>query len=85
MPTRLNTLVEFKLAKNTRLKDTLLKQVEIYQKASDSKKAIKVIFYFTKEERDRVLRILDELKRQDEKNIVLINARNDDKISASKA
>jgi len=80
-----STLVEFKLAKNSRLKDNLVKQVEIYQKASDSKKAIKVIFYFTKGERDRVIRILEELKLQDEKNIVLINARNDDKISASKA
>lgn len=80
-----STLVEFKLASNTRLKDNLLKQVEIYQKASDAKQAIKVILYFTIEQKERVLRILEELKMSDDKNIVLINARVDDKISASKA
>jgi len=80
-----STLVEFKLASNSRLKDNLAKQVEIYQKASDAKKAIKAILYFTKEQRERVLRILEELKMTDDENIVLINARNDDKPSASKA
>jgi hypothetical protein len=80
-----STLVEFKLAANSHLKGNLEKQVEIYQKASDAKRAIKVILYFTKEQKDRVIRILDELKISDEKNIVLINARNDDKVSASKA
>ena len=37
------TLVEFKLAKNTQLKKNLEKQVEIYKKASDTKKALKVV------------------------------------------
>ncbi len=80
-----STLVEFKLAKNSRLRDNLQKQVEIYQKASDSEKAIKVILYFSQQERDRVIRILEELNLKDHKDIVLINARNDDKPSASKA
>ncbi len=80
-----STLVEFKLASNTHLKANLEKQVEIYQKASDAKRAIKVILYFSAEERQRALRILDELKLSDNKDIVLINARKDDKISASKA
>jgi len=80
-----STLVEFKLASNTHLKNNLLKQVEIYQKASDAKQGIKVILYFTMEQRERVLRILEELKMADDENIVLINARADDKISASKA
>lgn len=80
-----STLVEFKLAKNSRLRDNLQKQVEIYQKASDSKKAIKVILYFTDQEKQRAIKILDELQLTKDENIVLINARNDDKPSASKA
>lgn len=80
-----STLVEFKLARNSRLRDNLEKQVEIYQKASDAKKALKVILYFTESEYARVMKILEELKLLDDKNIILINARDDDKISASKA
>jgi hypothetical protein len=80
-----STLVEFKLAKNSRLKDNLQKQVEIYQKASDSNRAIKVIMYFSQQEKERAIRILEELNLRDHKDIVLINARNDDKPSASKA
>ncbi len=80
-----STLVEFKLASNSRLKDNLEKQVEIYQKASDAKKSIKVILYFTREQKERILRILEELKLSKAENIVLVNARNDDKPSASKA
>ena len=82
---RESTLVEFKLANNSRLKDNLEKQVEIYQKASDATRSIKVILYFTREQRDRALRILEELKLSRAENIILINARNDDKPSASKA
>jgi hypothetical protein len=63
----------------------LEKQVEIYQKASDAQNAIKVILYFTQAQKERVTRVLDELKLTREQNIVLINARNDDKPSASKA
>jgi len=63
----------------------LEKQVEIYQKASDAKVAIKVILYFTSTQKERVVAVLSELNLSNEKNIVLINARNDDKPSASKA
>ena len=55
------TLVEFKLAKNTHLKSNLEKQTKIYEKASDAGRSIKVIFYFTNQELDRVNRILREL------------------------
>jgi hypothetical protein len=79
------TLVEFKLAKNSQLKRNLEKQVAIYEKASDTQKSIKVILYFSQDELDRVLRIMDELKIRGDKNIILIDARNDNKPSASKA
>ena len=56
-----STLVEFKLASNSKLKNNLAKQVEIYKAASDSKRAIKVIMYFSAEEELKVISILNDL------------------------
>jgi hypothetical protein len=85
MGSRDKTVVEFKLASNSQLKRNLQKQVEIYQKASDAKSAIKVIVYFTRDELERVERILKELNLSGDKNIVLVDARQDNKPSGSKA
>lgn len=79
------TLVEFKLASNSKLKQNLNTQVEVYQAANTTKKAIKVIIYFSTYELDRVEKILKELKLQEGKNLVLIDARNSNKPSASNA
>lgn len=79
------TIVEFKLAKNTQLERNLEKQTEIYQKASDAKSAIKVIVFFSDAERMRVAKILKRLKLVDHRDIVLIDARADNKPSGSKA
>lgn len=78
------TLIEFKLASNTKLKQNLQKQVEIYKRAHDTDKEIKAILYFTKEEKERVEKILEKLKLLSQKYVVLIDARNDNKISASR-
>lgn len=79
------TIVEFKLAKNTHLKKNLAKQTELYQRASDARTGLKVIVYFTAEELERVEAILKELGLYGAKNIVLIDARLDNKPSGSKA
>lgn len=79
------TLVEFKLAKNTKLKSNLEKQVAIYEKANDTHTSIKVILFFTEDEHEKVIRCLNELGIRDNKNIVLIDARSDNKPSASTA
>jgi hypothetical protein len=79
------TLVEMKLAKNTGLERNLEKQLPIYQAASDAKNGIKVIIYFSESERLRVEAILRKLKLDGHKDIVLIDARNDNKPSGSKA
>ena len=79
------TLVEFKLAKNTQLERNLQKQAEIYQKASDAEVTIKVIIYFSASERARVENILSKLKLTGHTNIVIIDARRDNKPSGSKA
>jgi hypothetical protein len=79
------SLVEFKLASNKQLKANLQKQVEIYQKAGRAPKALKVITFFTESEGFRVERILAELKMSGSRYIILIDARRDNKPSASKA
>lgn len=77
-----STLVEFKLASNSKLKQNLAKQVEVYKVASDTKRAIKVIMFFNDEEFEKVTKILNELGIAGCQDVVLIDARND-KVSAS--
>ncbi len=77
------TLVEFKLASNSKLKMNLRHQVKVYEKANQTKKSIKVILFFNDTEFNRILGILKELKLTEGKNLVLIDARQTNKISAS--
>ncbi len=65
------------------MKNNLAKQVEIYKAASDSKRAIKVIMYFSAEEELKVISILNDLGLSENDDIILIDARNDNKSSAS--
>ena len=77
------TLVEFKLASNTKLKQNLEHQVEIYKEANRTTNSIKVILYFNRNERYKVEKILKELKIDTAENIVLIDASLQTKASAS--
>jgi hypothetical protein len=79
------TLVEMKLAKNSKLEQNLQKQVEIYRKASNATNAIKVIIFFTAAEQSRAEGILDKIGLLGNKDIILIDARGDNKPSGSKA
>ena len=79
------TLIEFKLASNTKLARNLAKQVEIYRKAHDTEKAIKAILFFSADEEAKARKIIEDLGLSGEKYIVLIDARRDNKVSASKA
>ena len=77
------SLIEFKLAKNTKLKQNLKNQLEIYKKSNKTNNGLKVILFFTEDEERRVKKILKELGMEDDNNIFLIDARKDNKISAS--
>lgn len=79
------TIVEMKLGSNKQLERNLQKQAEIYQKASDAPKAVKVILFFSETEEQRVRSILKKLQLSQSRDIVLIDARNDNKPSGSKA
>ena len=76
------TLVEFKLASNSKLKKNLQNQVAVYELANDTKHSMKVIIYFNDNEFKKVNLILNELNQQRNHDIILIDACNN-KQSAS--
>lgn len=79
------TLVEFKLASNSKLKQNLQKQVEIYEAANQTKQSIKVILHFSLSELHKILKIMKDLGLKESKNLVLIDAQATNKPSASVA
>jgi hypothetical protein len=79
------TIVEVKLASNKKLSQNLENQVEIYKKAHDTDKSIKVIVFFSAAEEEKTQKVLKDLGLANEKYIVLIDARSDNKPSASTA
>lgn len=82
---RHKTLVEIKLAKNSKIEANLQKQVEIYQQSADAERGIKVLIYFDYNQKLRIQKILERLKFDKNPDIVLIDARSDNKLSASNA
>jgi hypothetical protein len=79
------SLIEFKLGSNTQLKRNLQNQVEIYAKANETKKAVKVIVNFTAAHTQRVSAILKELGLDGKEDVIVIDARSDNKPTGSKA
>lgn len=79
------TLIEFKLASNNKLKRNLEKQVDIYKAANNTQKSITVIMHFSHSELQKVLRYLEDLSLSTAENIILIDASQDNKPSASVA
>jgi hypothetical protein len=79
------TLVEMKLAKNTKLEKNLANQTPIYQAASDAPKAVKAIIFFTRDEEDRARAIVERLRLAESPDVVFIDARRDNKPSGSVA
>lgn len=79
------SLVELKLASNSQLKRNLLKQLPVYERASDADRSLKVIIYFSQTELERVRGILRELRLEGNADVILIDARIDNKPSGSKA
>lgn len=68
------TLIEFKLASNSKLKQNLKHQVGVYEAANDTAKTIKAILYFSQTEYLRVQKVLVELELTGRKDVVLIDA-----------
>jgi hypothetical protein len=79
------TLVEFKLASNPQLERNIENQVAVYEKANRTTQSYKVILFFTSHDEHKVRTLLRRLKVQQDAGIILIDARKDNKPSASKA
>jgi ribosomal protein S17E len=79
-----NTPIEFKLAKSKTLEDNLLKQLKKYKEVEEAKEGIWVIVYFTAAEGIEIRAILERNNLEDDKNYILVDARDDNKVSASK-
>jgi len=77
-----STIVEFKLAKSSSLKNNLENQTDIYKTASKSAKDISVILCYTIPEIKKVNKVLKELNMENYENVIVIDATR--KISASK-
>lgn len=68
------TVVEFKLASNTKLKDNLLHQVKTYKEANNTKNSITIILYFTEAEFKKTTNILNALNLVNNPDIILVDA-----------
>jgi hypothetical protein len=79
------SLIEFKLASNRQLKRNLEHQVEIYKKANNTATAVTIIIAYTAGEQARVATYLDELGLADREDIIVLDARSDNKPTGSKA
>lgn len=77
-------LIEFKLASNSQLKRNLQKQVAVYEAANQTSSSVKVIVAYTAADHERVIKILKDIGLADDESIVLIDARDDNKPSASR-
>lgn len=78
-------MVEFKLASNSKLKQSLAKQVEVYKATNQTKKSIKVILYFTDSELEKIFKALKDLELKQNKELFIIDARATNKPSGSNA
>lgn len=80
------SLIEFKLAKSSSLERNLNKQVEVYEAANRTKKSVVVVICFTAADQAKVKRVVKKLglDKPDARPLVAVDARSDNKKSASK-
>lgn len=79
-----STLVEFKLASNSQLERNLENQVVVYEKANKTTQSFKVVLLFTDAQQRTIRSIMRRLNAPQDAGIILIDARRDNKPSASK-
>jgi hypothetical protein len=79
------SLIEFKLAKSSSLQRNLQRQVDIYKTANKTPNAVKVIIAYTAADAKKVDRVLTELGLAGDASVVVVDARSDNKPSASVA
>lgn len=82
-----STLIEFKLAKSSSLERNLAKQIDVYEAANRTKSSVAVVICYTAADQAKVQRVVTKLglDKPDARPLVVIDARADNKPSASKA
>ena len=78
------TLIEFKLAKSKSLQDNILNQLKKYKEVNKTENGIWVIVFFTLEEKEKVDKVLRNNNLESDQNFILVDARKDNKVPASK-
>lgn len=79
------SLIEFKLASSSSLKRNLERQVAVYEKANRTHTSVKAIICYTEQDQTKLAKVLKGLGLENDPSIIAINARSDNKPSASKA
>jgi hypothetical protein len=79
------SLIEFKLASNRQLKRNLQRQLEVYERANQTATSVTVIICYTEHDQTRLADILEDLELTNREDIIVIDARNDNKPTGSKA
>ena len=79
------SVVEIKLASNPHLRRNLERQVKVYKKSQRAHHALTAILFFSRSQEARVRSILKQVGLTGHEDIVLIDARADNKPSGSKA
>lgn len=79
------TLIEFKIAANTHIKQGFEKQVPIYEKANRTSNSVTIVMCYNASDRAKIQKLLTELGWLDREDIVVVDADNTNKPSASKA
>jgi hypothetical protein len=80
------SLIEFKLAKSSSLKRNVKNQLAIYEKANKTNQSVMVVIAYTEADTDKVDRVLREFGNMPaavSRSVVVIDARADNKPSAS--
>jgi len=79
------SLIEFKLARSSSLKRNMERQVAIYEKANKTNTSVKAVICYTEQDQVKLDKVLEELGLKNDPSIISIDARSDNKPSASKA
>jgi hypothetical protein len=80
------SLIEFKLAKSSSLERNLANQIAVYEEANRTKKSVAVVICYTAADQAKINRVIKRLKldQADARPLVVIDARSDNKPSASR-
>ena len=79
------SLIEVKLASNSKLKKNLQNQLDVYEAANETRQSVSMIIVYTEAEAAKVARIVKELGLEEDESVVVVDARSDNKPSGSRA